>query len=115
MVNIDWSSCLGPVADETLGYPQYGAPAARVTGDLVGAWFDSARKRPEPRHVSAGADRLLRWTDTGRAFALDELLDDPVLQRMKRDHRQAPVRRQQIDRIAQRALEHTQLVIDGDP
>ena len=69
---------------------------------------------------SVGVAPQAQTREVGRAGAAvlavaQEALDDPVLERVERDHREPAVRPQHLERRGQRALERAELVVDLDP
>src|SRR5690348_16263117 len=88
------------------GDSQLRAPAARVGARLLVGCLDrlfSDNLQPLRAGVVAAVARL----------GPEEQLDDPVLQRVKGNHRQPAARRQQLDRLWQRGLKALELAVDG--
>ena len=64
---------------------------------------------------AAGAAREVGRAGAAVLAVAQEALDDPVLERVERDHREAAVRTQHLERGRERALERAELVVDLDP
>src|SRR5437867_3185271 len=81
-----------------------------------------ARRRDDPAAhdqlglglVAADADRQLWRADAALGAVGEEALDAPVLERVERDRREAPARRERLPRQRQRGVELCELVVDGD-
>src|SRR5579859_8163166 len=75
------------------------------------AALDRAQQRLRP----ADADRKVRRTRAAALAVAQELLHDPVLERMEADHRKPTPGPQHLERRRQCRLERAELVVDGDP
>jgi hypothetical protein len=64
--------------------------------------------------MPAGTDGLLGRAEAMRALPPHELLDDPVLERMKRDHDQAAIRAQHFDRLGQGLGQDGEFIVHRD-
>ena len=62
----------------------------------------------------ADADWNLRRANALRALALDEALDDPVFERVKRDYREPAAGCKYIDCTRERRLQSHQFLIRGN-
>src|SRR4051812_2740639 len=80
---------------DAFGYPQLGAAGARVESDLV----------------VARDDRLARQRLERAALSAKEVLDDAILERVKRDHRQPPARGEDRRGSQQPLTQRLQLVV----
>src|SRR5207253_8121405 len=89
---------------------------ARVRGDLLLAGADRAPlDRAQQRLRAADADREVGRARAAALAVTQELLDDPVLERVEADHRQPPTGAEHLERSRERVLEHAELVVDRDP
>ena len=75
---------------------QYAAVDPNLTGGENLRLIGRLAQLPGPE-VRSRADELLRRADAVLRFALHELLDDPIFQRVEADHRQPPAGAQQIE------------------
>src|SRR3954454_9343388 len=104
-----------PTIAEFLRHAQLCAAAARI-GTLLGIRCDDRLlgHDAQARLRTTAADRQPWGTDAATALRLEELLDDAVFERMERDHRQPPARRQRVERLGQRLAQPLKFVVDGD-
>src|SRR5439155_4886668 len=70
---------------------------------------------PQLGLTTAHADGEGRRADAPALEPLEEPLHDPVLERVKRDHRETAAGPQHLERGRKRLLELAQLVVHGDP
>src|SRR5215471_21682983 len=110
---LDWASAtlanLGP-------HPEPGRLRTRVPRDLAGRRPDRpARCGPHGRSRSADAHREVGRARAAALRVAQELLDDPVLERVERDHPEPAIRAQQLQRCGQGPFERAELVVDLDP
>src|SRR5438105_4759695 len=83
---------------------------ARIRRHLRLARADRAPlDRAQLRLVTADAHRKIRGARAAALALAQELLDDPVLERMEGDHRQASARPQHLERGRERDLERAEL------
>src|SRR4051812_40558268 len=64
--------------------------------------------------VAADADREVRRAGAAAFLVAQELLDDPVLERVERNHGEASARTEHFERSRERSLERTELVVHRD-
>src|SRR5712691_4894349 len=72
------------------------------------------RHGTEQRRPSADADREVRRAGAPALAVAHERLHDPVFERVEADHREASSRPEHLQGRRQRALERSELVVDGD-
>src|SRR5207249_10645913 len=89
---------------------------AGVARDLRGARADrTARRRAYLRLRTADADREVRRARAALLLPPQELLHDPVLERVERDDAEAALRPEELQGGRQGPLERAELVVDVDP
>ena len=89
---------------------------ARVRRELGRARPDRpALDRAQLRLVAADADREVGRARAAALLLAQELLDDPVLERVERDHREPAARPEHLERRGQRRRERAELVVHRDP
>ena len=74
----------------------------------------AARRRAHRRLRPADADREVGRARAALLLAAQELLDEPVLERVERDHAEPPAGAQHLERRRQRALDGAELVVHLD-
>ena len=95
--------------------PQPGRGRARVARRLLrGRALGAAGEQPELRGVLGRHDRQVARGAVVRAER-EDLLDEPVLQRVVRQHRDPAADRQRRDRAGQHRLQRGELLVDLDP
>src|SRR5690242_18543872 len=95
--------------------PQTGRLRARIARDLGSGRTDgTARCRTHHGLGAADADREVGRARAALLLPAEELLDDPVLERVEGDDGEAPARPQHLERGRQRALDRAELVVHLD-
>src|SRR5579862_4006679 len=101
---------------EALGGPESGAPGAWVGGDLRRARHDPLRRdESKPGLATADADRRLGGAGAASALALEEALDDLVLEGVVAEHHEPAARAEQVDGGGEPGRERVELFVDRDP
>src|SRR5258707_11591486 len=96
-------------------YSQPRGLCARVAGNFGGTWTDGATRRRAHRRLGAtDADREIGRARAALLLLAEELLDEAVLERVERDHRQAPARAQHLECGRERTLDRAELVVHLD-
>src|SRR6478672_11233871 len=87
----------------------------RVACDLRRRRADRpSRRRAQRRAGAAGTDRELGRTRAPVFLVAQEALDDPILERVEGDDREASVRPEHLERRRERALQRAELVVHLD-
>jgi len=65
--------------------------------------------------MAAITDGSFRWADAFACFLTEQVFDDPVFERVVRDHDEPSARFEERDGLSQAGFKGAKLVVDGYP